>query len=89
MSSEISRVVSNLGGQTALAKLLGSRIKQGHVYQWIKRGHAPLEHVPRIAEIPEAKTTPEKLAPDVLWIRGPDGKVTHYQVKVGPNQEAA
>lgn len=88
-TSAIERAVGLLGGQTKTANLLGPPVKQGHVYQWIRRGRPPYDYCAAIENLADGKVTCEELCPDVEWVRV-GGRVTHYQVRVRPqHQEAA
>lgn len=37
-----------VGGQSALAELIGGKVKQGHVSYWLETGRVPAQHCPTI-----------------------------------------
>lgn len=77
----IRRAVQIAGGQSALAKLLGPSVKQGHVYDWVNRETgAPFEHCPAIEAATGVKC--EALRCEVEWQRDQDGQVTGYVVPI-------
>lgn len=45
----LEKAVRVLGGQSALARVCGERIKQQHVYNWLNRdGGLPAQHVMKV-----------------------------------------
>lgn len=61
--SAIQRSIEILGGQTALAKLLG--VSQSHVWNWINRKHqAPAKYIRAISEATDGKVSVRELLTD-------------------------
>ena len=55
------------GGQSALARLCGGRVKQAHVWNWLNRNRAlPSEHARTVEEALGGKVTRYQLRPDVF-----------------------
>lgn len=67
VESALQRAIRVVGSQTALAALLGGRIRQGHVSHWLKSGRVPAEHCPAIEDGTERQVRCEDLRPDVKW----------------------
>lgn len=40
----LREAISNAGGQTALAALIGEDVKTGHIFYWLKAGSVPEKH---------------------------------------------
>lgn len=87
--SAIAKAVHLAGGQTALAAKIGGNVKQAHVWDWLQRGQAPLEHCWAIEQAVEGKITCEELRDDVQWERDRKGRVLSYRVPVGASAKAA
>lgn len=64
----IEEAVSIVGGQSALARLIGGDVKQAHVWYWLNTPGAkvPAEHCAAIEHATEGKITREELRPDVF-----------------------
>jgi DNA-binding transcriptional regulator YdaS (Cro superfamily) len=63
-------------GQTALARMIGRGVKQGHVWAWLNRdGKVPAEHCRAIEYGLDGAVTAEELRPDVFYAPpSPEGK---------------
>lgn len=64
--SPLQNAVEIVGGQVALARILGGRVRQGHVWQWLNRNWAPAEYCRAIESATEGKVTRYDLRPDVF-----------------------
>jgi len=61
--SAIEKAVSIIGGQTKLARILGT--KQSVVFYWINRhGQAPAKYIPRISELTNGEVSVNDLLAD-------------------------
>lgn len=78
--SALKKAVSAVGGQTALARLLGPAFKQQHVNNWLTRSQVPLAACPLIERATEGAVKCEALRPDVGWVRDRRGRITKYEV---------
>lgn len=47
-SEALSKACRIVGGQSALADLIGGKVKQAHVYYWLETGRIPAQHCPTI-----------------------------------------
>lgn len=47
-SDALMRACRIVGGQSALATLIGGTVKQGHVSYWLETGRVPAQHCPSI-----------------------------------------
>ncbi len=65
MDTNIEKAVSLFGSQSGLAKALGGKTRQGHVYQWL---HQMKKITPEVAlkieKASEGKVKAEKLNPE-------------------------
>lgn len=52
------------GGQSQLARSIGGRVKQQHVYQWLRAG-IPADHVIAVARAVQFAVSPHELRPDI------------------------
>ena len=64
------KAIEHVGGQTALAKKLGT--SKQTVHAWVSRGNVPAEWAPSIERVTDRFVTAEELCTDVEWwvIRG-------------------
>lgn len=67
----LRRAVNMVGGQSALARLLG--VKQQHVYYWLKKS-VPARRVLAIERATEGQVTRHELRPDLYPIDKGDKK---------------
>lgn len=66
MKKAIERACEQMGGQAALARVLG--IKPPTVNQWVKDGRpVPVHRCPGIEQATSGAVTCEELRPDVNW----------------------
>lgn len=61
----LTKAITLLGSQTALAKSLGGSAQT--VNNWIKRGSVPAEHCPAIERATGGAVRCEDLRPDIDW----------------------
>lgn len=61
--SPIKKAVKIIGGQTALAKILG--VKPQAVQQWVASGKVPAGRVLKIEEATKGKVSRSSLRPDI------------------------
>ncbi len=62
----LQRAISILGGQSALARACGGRVRQQHVWNWLNRDKkVPAEHVLTIELATEGQVTRFQLRPDI------------------------
>lgn len=47
-SEALLKACKVVGGQSALAALLGGKVKQAHVFYWLETGRIPAQHCPSI-----------------------------------------
>lgn len=47
-SEALARACRVVGSQSALASALGGKVKQAHVFYWLKTGCTPAQHCPAI-----------------------------------------
>ncbi len=69
-SEALSKACKVVGGQSALAALLGGKVKQGHVFYWLETGRIPARHCPTIEKETTARGEPvrcEELCQDADW----------------------
>lgn len=66
----LKRAVEILGGQTALAKVCGGKVRQQHVYNWINRDKKlPAQYAIKVQSATNEKgavITASQLCPDVF-----------------------
>ncbi len=81
----MQQAATSAGGLTKLAALLG--LPCSRVGNWYSRG-IPLEFAGNVENLTGVRA--ELSHPNVVWTRGPDGKVTGYHVPlVAPSSQAA
>jgi DNA-binding transcriptional regulator YdaS (Cro superfamily) len=61
----IQEAIQIANGQTALARLVGGKTKQGHVYYWLKVGRVPPKQAQRIDKA--TGVSRKRLCPDFDW----------------------
>jgi DNA-binding transcriptional regulator YdaS (Cro superfamily) len=61
----IQKAVNIVGGQNAMARLLG--LSQPHIYNWIKKNKTPAQHCPKIERLTYGQVRCEDLRQDVEW----------------------
>lgn len=71
----LSKAVELCEGQAELARRIGGKVKQAHVWNWLRSGRAPAEHCRAIEEAVEGRVTRYQLRPDVFGTR-PEAKVS-------------
>ena len=62
------KAVEAAGGQRALAKLCGDKVRQGHVYNWLHRNKVkglPPQYVLKVEKALQGKLTRYQLRPDL------------------------
>lgn len=65
--SALERAVEKVGGQSALARACGGRVKQQHIWHWLNRlGKCPAEHALLIEKACNGVVTRYELRPDVF-----------------------
>jgi DNA-binding transcriptional regulator YdaS (Cro superfamily) len=66
----LNQAIDIVGGQTELAKQLGTSVQT--VHNWTRRGSIPAQYAPVIEVLTEGQVTADALCPDVPWhvIRG-------------------
>lgn len=75
MQSAIRKAVALANGsQTELARRIGAPVRQGHVWEWLRRGYPPAEQVLPIVRALHGAITPHELRPDIYpdpeWMPG-------------------
>lgn len=68
--SALLRVIDALKGQSAVARVIGGPVKQGHVFYWLEKGRIPAEHCPtleRATAAAGARVSCEELCESVDW----------------------
>lgn len=74
----ITDAIQLIGGQTALATILG--VKQPTVSEWTRGERAiPSDRCPSIERATAGRVTCERLRPDVRWVRVPDVTWPHNE----------
>jgi DNA-binding transcriptional regulator YdaS (Cro superfamily) len=64
----LEKAIQLAHGQTALARMIGRGVKQGHVWAWLNRdGKVPAEHCRAIEYVLDGAVTAEELRPDVFY----------------------
>ena len=63
-SEAFERAVRIAGGQSELARRLGGKIKQGHIYLWLRIG-VPAEYVLSVVRAVEFQVIPHELRRDL------------------------
>lgn len=69
-SEALAKACRVVGGQSALASLIGGKVKQGHVFYWLDTGRIPAQHCPTIERETTARGEPvrcEELCDDADW----------------------
>ncbi len=61
----LTRAVTLLGSQVAMARAVGGTVKQQHVWKWLRSGRVPAEHVIGVSRATGWKVTPHQLRPDI------------------------
>lgn len=64
----LKKAIECVGGQSALARAIGGKVKQAHVWYWLNEGGAqvPAEHCIAIEEATAGKVSRHELRPDVF-----------------------
>lgn len=63
------KAIEVAGGQKALAKLCGDKVRQGHVYNWLNRNKhkgLPPQYVLKVEKALNGKLTRHQLRPDIF-----------------------
>lgn len=76
LRAEVDLAVKAMDTQQALAEALG--IKSPSISDWVR---IPEHHCARVEELTGRRC--ELQRPDLLWLRGRDGKVTHCMKAIG------
>lgn len=53
------------GSQSELARRVGGKVKQPHVWKWIRAGRVPVERVPAVSRATGGQVLPHQLRPDL------------------------
>jgi len=61
----LQEAVDIAGGQASLARALGGKVQQQHVYYWLRVGRIPAEHCLAVERITRHKVKRYELRPDV------------------------
>lgn len=62
----LKRAVALAGGQAQLARLIGGKCKQAHIWNWLNRkGPVPGEYAVLIEDALEGRVTREEIRPDL------------------------
>jgi DNA-binding transcriptional regulator YdaS (Cro superfamily) len=62
----LKRAIQLLGGQSALARACGGKIRQQHIWNWLHRdGKVPAEHVLAIEQATGGRVNRHQLRPDI------------------------
>ena len=64
--STIERAVGIIGSQSAIARLLGGKVRPQHVSYWVSVGRVPAEHCRAIEAATDGRVTRYQLRPDVF-----------------------
>ena len=63
----LQKAVDLMGGQTALARAIGGRCRQGHVWKWLNRGKTlPAERAVQIERATSGRVKRHELRPDLF-----------------------
>ncbi len=65
MENALEKAIRTAGGQSALARLIGPPVSQGHVWKWLQSGRVPAEQVIPIVKAVDGEVTPHDLRPDI------------------------
>jgi len=66
MESGIQKAVRFCGNsQSQLARRIGGRVRQGHVWHWLQKGQVPPEQVLPVVRAVAGVVTPYELRPDI------------------------
>lgn len=65
----LKKAVDIAGSQSALARAIGGKVKQAHVWNWLKAGTVPAEHCAAIERATGGKVTRADLRPDVFGVQ--------------------
>jgi len=63
--SALEKAIRIANGQSALARLIGKKVRQGHVYYWLKVGRVPAGYVLAIERATGGQVTRHELRPDL------------------------
>lgn len=78
MSTDIKQACDAVGGQLALAQMLG--VTAAAVSQWVSGlRQTPPDRCPAIERATDGRVNCEALRPDVRWVRVPDAQWPHPQ----------
>lgn len=65
MDTNIEKAIKHIGSQSGLARAIGGKTRQGHVYQWL---HQLKKITPEVAlkieKVSDGKVSAEKLSPE-------------------------
>jgi DNA-binding transcriptional regulator YdaS (Cro superfamily) len=64
VNAGVQKAVNLVGGQTALAKLVG--VKQAHVWKWLRMEKIPAERAIEIERATGGRVTRQELRPDIF-----------------------
>jgi DNA-binding transcriptional regulator YdaS (Cro superfamily) len=64
-SEALRAAVDQLGGQAGLARALGGKVRQAHVFYWLKTGKLPSKYVLMVERACKHKVRRYQLRPDV------------------------
>lgn len=73
ISNPIEPIVARFGGQTALARALGT--KQSTVWEWVDKGQVPSARIPSIIDAGKRSVPPIKLEPNDFFVQPQSGEV--------------
>lgn len=71
MNKHLARAVTIMGGQSALARAIGST--QGAVWQWLNGKQFPAHRCALVESATRGLVTCEQLRPDLDWMRDDQG----------------
>lgn len=63
--SPLEKAIKACGSQSELARRIGSNVRTGHIYYWLRNG-VPAEHCIDIENAAEGRVTRYDLRPDVF-----------------------
>jgi DNA-binding transcriptional regulator YdaS (Cro superfamily) len=91
-SEALLRACRVVGGQSALASLIGGKVKQGHVFYWLETGRVPAQHCPTIERETAARGAVvwcEELCSDADWAFIRRQQIADQSLTVGAVRHAA
>ena len=84
-ANALSYAIRLAGTQVELARRIGGRVRQGHVWGWLRRGYVPAREVLPIVRAVAGGVTPYELRPDIYpdpdWMPSQDNKLAPEAIR--------